>query len=107
MNDIFVSQSELDKNNISGKITYTNIMEFIPPKHRNDRISDWDEAYKTEWRWRFLMFPNNKLKIEISYITRNNPNRYYFNKYGKWVIKKIDPLYEQLVLKDYYYYSKK
>jgi hypothetical protein len=107
-NSIFISQRELDNNNISGKITCTNILETIPDESITYALDPdkWKTLYKTEWRWRFLQLPKDRLIVEISYLNSDGDNkRIYFNKSGNWVNRIIDPIYDNYVVKQYFYYS--
>lgn len=105
-NSIFISQSELSKNqNISGKVTLTNILETIPEGYFNKPKKGWRKLKQTEWRWRFLMLPSKKLTVEISYMLYNDNNRIYFNKYGDWVHRIVDPIYDSFVIGEYYWYA--
>lgn len=91
-------------NDISKKITFTNVMETIPQNSTETSSSNWKEEKKTEWRWRFMEFANNHRIVEISYQTYND-DRYYFNKFGNWVKRDIPKVYDNYVIKEYYYYS--
>lgn len=102
-NNIFMSTNEI-QNDISGKVTYTNLMEIIPSNKLQSPLTNWKNKYKTEWRWRFLKFINKEI-IEISYIKYNSDTRIYFNRYGEWVHRNIDSIYDQYVDKEYYYYT--
>lgn len=112
-NNIFISQTEADDNDISGKITYTEILDSIPGNKTEKQIADWKKKYSTEWRWRFLRFividKNNneseKYVAEISYIKYNSDKRVYFNRHGEWVYRNVDKLYDQFVEKQYYVYT--
>lgn len=101
---IFLPQTS--DNNISGKITYTNIMETIPSDKLESSKEGWNQLHKTEWRWRFIKLPpSNKLTVEISYINHDSDKRIYFNKHGDWVERKIPQAFDSYVVKEYYYYS--
>lgn len=105
-NSIFISQKEINKiNDISGKITYTNVLETIPDDSYEERLNDWRKKYKMEWRWRFLEFPNGRLTAEISALAFDEDQRLYFNRHGQWVKRVVDPIYDSYVKKEYYYYS--
>ena len=105
-NNIFVSQNTLtDINDISGKITYTNIMDLIPNGNTEKKLNNWEHQYTTEWRWRFLELPEDRITIEMSFIKNDNKDRIYFNRYGQWVNRYVDPIYDNYVTKQYYYYS--
>jgi len=104
INNIFITQDEKIKDTIAGKITYTDILNVIPENSYNVPNENLRKNYKTEWRWRFLKLPDDRLTIEISYITKDNV-RIYFNNNGKWVERYIDPIYNNYVIKEYYYYS--
>ena len=104
--NIFISNSEsANTDDISGKITYTNIMDIIPTGSTETRLNNWEKEYNTEWRWRFMELPEDRLIVEMSYTTNDNKDRIYFNRYGKWVKRDIDPIYDNFVTKQYYYYS--
>jgi hypothetical protein len=108
-NQIFVTQSESNSSDIAGKITYTHIMNSIPENKVDKPIENWQGKYETEWRWRFLKIKTDdgrdKDVIEISYVKKNSSKRVYFNRYGSWVERLIDPLFDQFVEKEYYVYS--
>lgn len=91
-------------NDLDNKLTYTSIMETIPPWHEKKPRNDWAKKGLTEWRWRFLEF-NGKLVVEISCQTSGNPKREYLNKYEKWVERDVDPIFDQFVKEVYYYYG--
>jgi len=105
--DIF-EKHEKNKD-ISGKITYTNIMESIPENYLEQPIINWKQKYKTEWRWRILKFSTEneekKYVVEISYMKYNSNKRIYFNRFGEWVERTIDPIFDQFVIKQYYVYN--
>ena len=104
-NSIFISQNENNiDNDIAGKLTYTNIIETIPDNKIETQLTNWKKKYKTEWRWRFL-FLKNKDVIEISYLKNNSNKRIYFNRYGQWVERTIDPIFDLFVKKKYYFYT--
>ena len=100
---IFISHTD-DSNDISGKITYTNILNIIPDGSMKQQLNNWEKKFKTEWRWRFLKFDNRSV-VEISFIKNDNIKRVYFNRYGKWVEREIDPLFDKFVDEVYYYYT--
>lgn len=104
-NSIFVPQSRLASDDISGKITYTNVIETIPEDSTESPIENWREQNKTEWRWRFLDLPDGRQIVEISFMNPKSKNRRYFNKHGEWVKRFVDPVYDRFVKKEYYYYS--
>lgn len=110
--NIFISQSEADDNDISGKITYTEILDSMPHNKMEKPINDWKKTYSTEWRWRFLRFTVvdndkeiEKYVVEISYIKYNSIKRVYFNRYGQWVTRDVDQIYDKFVEKEYYVYT--
>jgi len=106
MSSIFLSQN--DSNDISGKITYTDILESIPENKLEERLDGWEKLYETEWRWRFLEIPNQgttRNVIEISYLRKKSNKRIYFNKYGEWVKRDVDPIFDQYIKKVYYVYT--
>ena len=106
-NSIFFTQDELNKNkggNISGKISYTNIMDTIPKESLEKPLKNWEQQKKTEWRWRFLKFPDDRVTVEISF-KKPDEERIYFNKKGEWVERFVDPVFDDYVEKSFYYYA--
>ena len=104
--NIFVTQEELSKNtDLSGKVSYTNILDTIPNNCEKKPLLDWQKNWKTEWRWRFLKFENDRIIVEISYLLCNKNKRIYFNKKAEWIETYIDPVYDEYVIDEYYYYS--
>jgi len=116
-NSIFISQNEANKNaDISGKLTYTSILESIPENKLEKPIREWNKQYKTEWRWRFLRIKIIEIKdnkqinkekhvVEISYLKYNSNKRMYFNRFGNWVEDFVDPTYDLFIEKEYYVYT--
>ena len=105
-NNIFASSDINSNEDISGKLTYTNIREIIPENYVTEPINDWFIKYDTEWRWRFLKF-NGRFIVELSYKNVNN-NRVFCNKYGEWIDNvNVDHNYDQYVVETYYVYTKK
>ena len=106
LSNIFISQNESINNDISGKLTYTSILESIPENKLEKPLENWNNKYKTEWRWRFLRIKYQNIEryvVEISYTSNNK--RLYFNRFGEWVERDVDQLYDQFVEKIYYVYS--
>lgn len=101
-NSIFVKNSAED-NDISGKLTYTMILESIPETKTKEKLDNWKKKYKTEWRWRFLTF-NNKKVVEISY-SDHRDKRYYCDKTGNWVLYNVSDIYDPYVTEIYYVYT--
>lgn len=97
-------------------IDYSSILKTVPENSYIEPQSD--KLDKVEMRWRFLCIPtsnlsksnknNNKDKfkklVEISRM-KNNSNREYLNKNMKWVEAVVDPIFDQFVVKQYFYYS--
>lgn len=108
--NIFMTQTEINDDDIAGKLTYTNIYKSIPQDRTTIPIPKWEITYNTEWRWRFLKIKMEKniVKdvIEISYIKKGSNDRMYFNRYGQWVKRDIDLIFDQFVIEEYYAYSK-
>ena len=106
---VFMTQTEINDNDIAGKLTYTNIYKSIPQDRVIKPIDNWRKTYTTEWRWRILKIKtkNENIKdvIEISYLKSNSNIRVYFNRYGQWVKRVIDPIFDQFVTEEYYAYS--
>lgn len=108
MDSVFMTRTELEKkdNDISGKITFTNVLDTIPPESVEIPLEEWSN--KTEWRWRFMKFANERTTVEISYKPnemKEEQARIYFNRKGEWVKRKVPDIYNEYVVKEYYYYS--
>jgi hypothetical protein len=105
--NVFMPYSEINKNtNISGKITYTDMLRSIPEGSGEVQMTDWKLTKNKEWRWRFFEF-NNKMYTEISN-TDKNGNISYINQYGEIVKKEqheIGPEYDKYIKKVFYYYT--
>jgi len=102
--NIFLSHDAVNTNDVSGKLTYTDIINNIPDGYLNKRNEKLLKNCKCEFRWRFFKLPNDKFSVEISKYYPNNNKRLYFNKFGKWVEDTLDPVYDEFVDKEYYYY---
>jgi len=115
------------------KIDYSSILKTIPENSYIEPQPDKNN--KVEMRWRFLCIPlsnissskdgdkqkdkqkekqkdkeTDKEKINVKRlveISRKKPdsNREYLNKKMKWVETTVDPIFDQFVVKQYYYYS--
>jgi hypothetical protein len=104
--NIFITNSDSENDNdISGRISATCILNTIPETALIDPIINWRKEYSTEWRWRFLKL-NEKLTVEISYLTKINDNRLFYNRYGEWVEKIVPKEYNDAIVKTFYYYVK-
>ncbi|MCJ7637943.1 MAG: hypothetical protein MUO21_10680 [Nitrososphaeraceae archaeon] len=102
--NIFLTHSSGNEtNDISGKITYTNILESIPENKLEKPIPNWEKEYNTEWRWRFMKDKERHI-VEISKRNKGEP-RLYYNKYGDWVRRKIDESCNKFVVSEYYVYT--
>lgn len=101
-NSIFITQDEIKRSSLIE--TYTSVINTIPKYAVNTRDPDWRKKYKKEFRWRFLMLPENKKIAEISHINNDEELRTYFNKYGDWVKRELPSIYDQYVIEEYYYY---
>ena len=101
--DIFIKQNSDELENLSGKLTRTSVLNTIPSTSLEIPINKWEDKYKTEWRWRFLKLDGSSA-VEISYKNRGN-ERLYYNKYGKWVERKIPKGFDRFVDKEFYYYN--
>lgn len=101
------------------KIDYSSILKTIPENSYTE--PQFDRNDKTETRWRFICIPSSNLPtskeldkqkerkhvkrlVEISR-RRPNFNREYLNKNMKWIESTVDPIFDQFVVKQYYYYS--
>lgn len=109
MASIFIKKTDNKKNwlinSSEEKIMESDILNNIPKsacKKENPEL----RKTKIEWRWRIFKIPfNNTIKkvVEISFI-KPNEKRLLVNKYGDWVLDEIDPLYNDYVCEEYYYY---
>jgi hypothetical protein len=105
MDNIFAVPTDETMNNISGKLTYTNVMEIIPDNYVTKQIENWKNEYDSEWRWRFLKF-NGRSVVEVSYVNKDNV-RMFCDKYGNWISNVIiDKKYDDYVVEAYYVYVK-
>lgn len=86
-------------------VTKTDVLETIPKDSVEKPIINWKETNNKEWRWRFLKLPNRRFVIEISYTEAKSDERIFFNKNGKWVPRIVDPVYDNYVIKEYYWYN--
>lgn len=103
--NIFMAQTdEKIKGDISGKITLTNIIDVIPKNYTTIPIKGWKSSKNTEWCWRILEFNDRKV-VEISYMKNDSDKRTYFNRFGEWVERTIDQVYDKFVTATYYYYT--
>lgn len=103
--NIFASSDIALTEDISGKLTYTNVMEIIPETYVTEPLKDWTMKYDTEWRWRFLKF-NGRFVVEVSHKHANNKHRMFCDKFGQWVNNIIiDPTYDKYVVESYYVYT--
>jgi hypothetical protein len=101
--DIFITKSEKD-DDMSGKLTVTCVLNTIPNQAVTDRLTNWKQSMKTEWRWRFLEFDGRRT-VEISYETADSDKRLYFNKFGEWVERNVPTEYDKYVIQTFYYYN--
>ena len=96
-----------DNKEISGKLTYTTIVESIPENKLEKPIKDWEKIYATEWRWRFMKDKERHI-VEISQKSNKaGSDRLYFNKYGQWAKENFlnnDNL-NNFIVKEYYVYT--
>lgn len=100
-NNVFMKQD--DQGNIV--VTKTDVLETIPKGSTEMPLKNWRDTKNKEWRWRFLKLPEKRHVVEISFIEATSTQRIFFNKYGNWVPDNIDPVYDNYVIKEYYYYS--
>lgn len=104
IHSIFITNSECQDADISGKVTTTSVLDTIPKQAVKIKMENWEKTYNTEWRWRFLEINDNKT-VEISYYNKNSVDRIYYNKYGEWVTREVPKEYDIHVVETYYYYS--
>jgi hypothetical protein len=101
-NSVFLKQSEIPS--IEHKLSHNLLLESIPPDTFPEEQVDL-VGNKIEWRWRFLDIYGKKL-VEISYLPlKGCGDRKYIDRFGKWVDRNIDPIYDRYVVKKHYYYS--
>lgn len=102
-NSIFISRDKTKS--LNGKLTFTNVFETIPDGSvEKPSEEDWKSQGKTEWRWRFLQI-GGKSTVEISCLKPDSNKRLYFNNKGEWVNREVDPVFDQFVTKERFYYS--
>jgi hypothetical protein len=107
---IFIKQSDIAKE--EHKLNYKDLLESIPEDRYEQEQLDLKSNH-LEWRWR-IMEINDKKMVEISILIPETidesgnfvpPSRKYIDKYGKWVNREIDKLFDQYVTKQYFYYT--
>nr|QBK88506.1 MAG: hypothetical protein LCMiAC01_01830 [Mimivirus LCMiAC01] len=104
MSSIFYTQNDLDKNNdISGKITYTDVHQTIPKNCVTKPMENWKDQKLIECRWRFIKLYNRNI-VEISYMRYDSDERLYF-RYGEWHPIIYSSKYDKNVTEQYYFYS--
>ena len=108
--NIFLPQSSDKINNndgLSGKITYTSVIESIPENRLENPIINWENKneIEIEWRWRFLKDKDRHV-VEISKRNKGE-ERLFFNKHGQWVSQNIGKSCDKFVTKEYYVYTHK
>jgi hypothetical protein len=105
MNSIFTAPDAQSTDDISGKLTYTNVMEIIPENYVTKPCDNWTTKYDTEWRWRFLKF-DGRFVMEVSYINKTG-KRFFCDKFGQWIDNIItESKYDKYVTETYYVYTK-
>lgn len=102
------TNSVFAKRSLNYKIDYKSVLKTIPENSYIEPQNDKTE--KIETRWRFLCIPleTNKQKTKrMIEISRKKPNseREYLSKGMKWIMTTIDPIFDQFVEKQYFYYS--
>jgi hypothetical protein len=90
------------------KIDYQSILETIPQNSHIEPQENLNKMIETRWRFLSIPLPNepNKFKNVVE-ISRRRPDcpREYLNKCTKWIITTVDPIFDQFLVKQYYYYS--
>ena len=104
INSIFITNSENQSEDMSGKLTATCVLNTIPEQAVIEKVNNWKNKYNTEWRWRFLEF-SDKRTVEISYQKVDDDTRLYYNKFGEWVHREVPSEYDEYVVKTFYYYN--
>ena len=87
------------------KIEYEAILETIPPgSHKEPQP---DKEHMVETRWRFLHIPQKETVKRVVEISRKKygEHREYWNKRLKWEVSTVDPVFDQYVVEQYYYYT--
>ena len=103
-NSIFLKKDH-GADTIDGKITLTNIMETIPPNSSESPNEESIKSGKTEIRWRILEFYNDVRVVEISRMKpKYKGKRKYFTKKGIWRFGEVSAVYDDYVVKQFYYY---
>ena len=87
------------------KIEYESIIKTIPENSYEEPQED--KKNKIETRWRFLEIRNTPTIKTVVEISKCKPGfeREYLNKNMKWIPASVDPIFDQYVVKQYYYYS--
>ncbi|AYV81679.1 MAG: hypothetical protein Harvfovirus51_11 [Harvfovirus sp.] len=99
MNSVFM------KKNIKGKIGYNAVIQTIPKE--SYIVAQPDKKDKIEIRWRFIHIPIQGKIHKVVEISKNSPFsvREYLNKNSEWVKTEIDPIYDQFVVRQFFYYT--
>ena len=95
--DIFIKKGK--------SLSYNNIVKSIPTNSYKSEQKELLKKGLKEWRWRFIKLDRH-MKVEIS-CNEINKHRLYLLDNGDWVKRKISDIYDDFVVKQYYYYSRK
>ena len=101
MENIFVAKSEVEN---TSAITYTDIIDTIPKDKISEPVTNWENTYNKEWRWRILIFNDRKV-AEISYRLKNKERIYFIPHSQEWAERKVPVEYDQFVTETYYHYE--
>lgn len=98
---IFLKRSELPKD--EHKLCRDSVHSSIPENSLSSPDLEMGKI-KTEWRWRFLKLHNKEI-VEISYKKSLDTKRTFMNKFGDWVQRDVDKMYDTYVIKELYDYT--
>lgn len=102
MNNIFIKQSDSNKNINKNIILNKKLLLESMPKTCTNKPDLELVKIKTEWRWRFFKINDIDI-VEISY-KEPNCDRKYINNKGVWCNYDMDAFYDKFIVKIYYYY---
>lgn len=108
--NIFIKHKDIERE--EHKLVLKDLIESIPEDRYTEQQTDLKKDH-LEWRWRIFMY-NDKKIVEISINTPEtidasgnvvNSARKFIDKYGKWVQRDVDELFDKYVIEQYYYYT--
>ena len=86
-------------------VSVEEISQSIPKEATTKPKKGWQKLGMVEWRWRFLTLPVGRRVVEISRLYPFLTKREYINAEGRWKSQSVDPVYDNYVDIEYYYYS--